>query len=128
MQGSQGETKVYIDTLPDSDMKSIQSVLDDAKFQEIKTAHPRGGIVNDMDTLDVSMPREHTLQNFSFVNAAERKPFDKALKPFFNSPKAIENRKVRVANSETGNHCKAPRVMYRTNLSSGTMPPDPDQH
>jgi len=51
MQGGQGETKIYLETLSDSDMKSIQSVLDDAKFQEIKTGPPRGGIVHNMDTL-----------------------------------------------------------------------------
>src|SRR5215469_5244425 len=128
MQGDQGETKIYLDTLSDSDMKSIQSVLDDAKFQEIKTGPPRGGIVNNMDTLDVSIPREHSLQSFSFMNAAQRKPFENALKPFLNSLKTIEKRKVPVAKSETPNNCEAPRVMYRTTFSSGAMPSEPDQH
>jgi len=81
--GNNPETKVYQDTLPEADMKSWQAVLDDNNFVAIKTAPPHGGIVKDMDTLYVVVPREHEAQNINFNNAADRKPFDKALKPFF---------------------------------------------
>jgi len=62
------------------------------------------------------------------MNAAQRKEFENALKPFLNSLKTIEKRKVPVAKSETSKNCEAPRVMYRTTFSSGTMPSEPDQH
>ncbi len=122
MGGGSPEIKVYLDTLPDADLKALQAVLEDAKFQEIKTAPPRGGIVNDMDTLYVSIPRNHSLQNLAFLNAAERKPFEKALKPFQNSLKNLEKRKVPVAKGEKSTNCEAPRVMYRSTGMSGSMP------
>ena len=108
------ETKVYLDTLPDSDFKGLQAVLDDGSFQSVTTPPAHGGIIQDMDTLYVTIPREHVMQNMSFANAAERKPFDKPLKPFVNSLKNLEKRKVPQARSETSNNCEAPRVMYRS--------------
>ena len=128
MQGGRPETKVYLDKLSDAEFKALQGVLDESKFQEIKTDTPHGGIVQDMDTLTVNVPREHTLQNFSFVNAAERKPFEKTLKPFFNTLKSIEKRKAPIAKTEASNNCDTPRVMYRTAFTSSSAPPDSDQH
>lgn len=125
--GSQPDTKIYLDTLPDPDLKALEAVLDDGKFQEIKTAPPHGGIVKDMDTLNVSVPREHAMQNITFVNAAERHPFEKSLKPFMNSLKNLEKRKIPVARSETSNNCEAPRVVYRTTLTPATAVPDKPQ-
>jgi hypothetical protein len=122
--GGQQQTKVYLDTLSDPDLKALEAVLDEQKFQEIKTAPPHGGIVKDMDTLNISIPREHTMQNIAFVNAAERKPFDKALKPFLNSLKNLEKRKVPVAKSEPSNNCEAPRVVYRTTYAPGAAGED----
>lgn len=119
MQGGDPETKVYLDTLPEGDMKALQSVLDDEKFQEIKTAPAHGGIVKDMDTLYVTIPRAHLMQNMTFNNAADRKPFEKVLKPFQNSLKNIEKRKVPVAKSEKANNCESPRVIYRSTFSPG---------
>ena len=119
MQGGDPETKVYLDTLPEADMKALQSVLDDEKFQEIKTAPTHGGIVKDMDTLYVIIPREHLMQNMTFINAADRKSFEKVLKPFQNSLKNIEKRKVPVAKSEKANNCESPRVIYRSTFSPG---------
>ena len=121
-QGGKPESKVYLDTLPDSDFKALQAVLDDGSFQAVTTPPPHGGIIQDMDTLYVSIPREHAVQNMSFANAAERKPFDKPLKPFLNSLKNVEKRKVPQAKSEPSNNCEAPRVMYRSVGAPGSMP------
>jgi len=123
MSGGDPETKVYLDALPEPDLKGLQAALDDGKLEEIKTAPPRGGIVKDMDTLYISIPREHRLQNLNFNNAADRKPFEKALKPFLSSLKNLEKRKVPVAKSEKSNNCDVPRVMYRSN---GVSMPNPD--
>ena len=125
-QGSQGgdpETKVYLDTLPDADLKSLQAVLDDAKFQEINTPERHGGIIKDMDTLYVTVPREHAMQNISFMNSADRRPYEKVLKPFQNALKNVEKRKVQAAKAEKSNNCDPPRVMYRL-TGSGSPPPD----
>ncbi|HUA14909.1 MAG TPA: hypothetical protein VMG31_06405 [Verrucomicrobiae bacterium] len=119
VDGSNPDTKVYVDTLPDADLKALQAVLDDSQLQEIRTAPPRGGIVKDMDTLTISIPREHTMQNIAFVNAVDRKPYEKALKPFQNSLKNLEKRKVPVAKAEQSNNCEAPRVIYRSTLAPG---------
>jgi hypothetical protein len=112
--GNDPDTKVYLDSLPDADLKALQSVLDDNQFAGIQTERPHGGIVKDMDTLYVTVPREHTMQNITFNNAAERKPFDKSLKPFQNALKNLEKRKVAVAKGEKGNNCEAPRLLYRS--------------
>jgi len=114
MFGGKPETKVYLDKLPDGDMRAWEAILAESNFQGIKVDLPHGGIVENMDTLYISIPREHGMQNLGFNNAAERKPYEKALKPFLNSLKAIEKRKVPVAKGETSNNCTAPQVMYRS--------------
>jgi hypothetical protein len=117
--GGDPDTKVYLDKLADADLKALEAVLDDQPFQDIKTDPPHGGIVKDMDTLNISVPREHLMQNIAFVNAAERKPFEKALKPFQNSLKNLEKRKIPVAKTEKSDNCEAPRVVYRTKITAG---------
>ena len=121
-QGGAPETKVFVDTLPPEDLKNLQAALDNDDLLRIKTAPPRGGIIQNMDMLSLSVPREHTLQNIQFETAAERKPYDKALKPFLNSLKAIQKRKVPAAKNEVPNDCEAPRVMYRSVLPAGSTP------
>ncbi|MBZ5706656.1 MAG: hypothetical protein LAN63_15000 [Acidobacteriia bacterium] len=106
--GGSPDERVYLDTLPEASMKQLQATLDDEKFQAVKTAEPKGGIVQDMDTLSVSVPREHLLQNISFMNARERKPFEKELKSFQEWLKALQKRKVPVAKNESANNCAAP--------------------
>lgn len=121
--GGAPDTKVYLDTLPDPDLKAILAAVDNENFQQIKTNPPRGGIVQDMDTLDIGVPRQHSMQNINFVNAAERKPFEKDLKPFLTSLKNLEKRKVPVAKGEKSTNCEPPRVMYRTMVQSGATQP-----
>jgi len=48
--------------------------LDSEDLQRIKTPPARGGIIQEMDMLSLSIPREHTLQNIDFQTAAQRKP------------------------------------------------------
>ncbi len=110
--------KIYVDMLPEASVKQLQAILDDEKFEQIETDKPRGGIVQDMDTLSVSIPREHRLQNMSFVNAAERKPYERQLKPLFTWIKDAQKRKVQVAKKEIANNCEVPMVMYRSTSSS----------
>lgn len=112
--GGEIETRVYLDTLPGTDLKALEALLDDPKFEEIKTAPPRSGIVKDVETLSVAIPREHELQNINFENAAERKPYEKTLKPFLNTLKSIEKRKTPADKSEKPNNCEAPHVLYQT--------------
>lgn len=125
VQGGAPETKVYLDTLPETDLKALQSILDDSAFQQIKTAPPRGGIINDMDTLDITIPREHSMQNISFMNVAERKPYEKTLKAFQSTIKNLQKRKVAAAKGEKSNNCETPRVLYR---SVGTPAQAPDSN
>jgi len=112
------DDKVYVDVLPEASVKQLQAILDDEKFEQIQTDKPRGGIVQEMDTLSVSIPREHRLQNMSFVNAAERKPYERQLKPLFTWMKDTQKRKVQVAKKEIANNCEVPMVMYRSTSSS----------
>jgi len=74
VQGGTPETKIVLDTLPAEDIKNLQAALDSEDLQRIKTPPARGGIIQEMDMLSLSMPREHTLQNIDFQNAAQRKP------------------------------------------------------
>jgi len=128
-QGGTPETRVFLDVLPPADLKNLQTALDNDDLQRIKTASPRGGIIQDMDMLSVSIPREHTLQNIDFQTAAQRKPFEKALKPFLGSLKALEKRKFPAAKNETPNNCETPRVMYRSVFPAGSNPnANSDQH
>ena len=123
--GGDPDTKIYLDSLPDADLKALQSVLEDRAFVDIKTAPAHGGIIKDMDTLAVTVPREHTMQNLNFNNAAERKPYEKGLKPFQNFLKNLLKRKVQASKGEKGNNCEPPRVLYR---SQGMTPmPDSEQ-
>jgi hypothetical protein len=119
-QGNQGggtDERVYLDSLPDASLKQLQAILDDSKFQQIRTEKPKGGIVQDMDTLMVTVPREHNLQSMAFLNAAERKPYEKSLKPFQNWMKDVQKRKGPAAKNEKGDNCSAPQVLYRSTSS-----------
>jgi hypothetical protein len=123
--GGDPEIKVYIDTLPEADLKALQAALDDGKFQEITTPPPKGGIVKDMDSLSVRVPRPPRLQDINFVDSHERKPFDKALKPFLASLKSIEKRKVPLARDEKPNDCASPMMFYRRTETPAANSPTP---
>lgn len=115
MTGSSSDinTKVFLDTLPEADLKALGAVLDDSKFIAIKTGElSPDKIGKDMDTLLVSVPREHAMQNIAFNNAAERTPFEKDLKPFLNFFKNLQKRKAPVAKGEKSNNCEPPAAMY----------------
>lgn len=124
-QGTMGsvDEKVYLDTLPEPSMKALQAVLDDKALQAIHTARPKGGIVQNMDTLTVTVPREHELQQMDFMNATDRKPYQKDLKPLQEWLKALQKRKVPVAKQERPSNCEAPMVMYRTTSPEQTESP-----
>jgi hypothetical protein len=129
-QGTQGgtpETKVFVDTLPADVLKNLETVLDNDDLQSIKTEPSRGGIIQNMDMLALSVPREHTVQNIQFETAMERRPFEKGLKPFLNSLKMIEKRKVAASKNEKSNNCEAPRVMYRTEFHPDSKPESDSQ-
>ena len=111
--GGSPDVRVYLDQLPDASMKQLQATLDDPAFQEI-SAESRGGIVQNMDILEATVPREHRVQNFTFPNADSRRQFEKTLKPFVNWLKDVQKRKVPVAKSEKPDNCAPPRVVYRT--------------
>jgi len=119
LNGNKPGDHVYIDNLPPDSLKQLQSALDDSKLAAIKTADPKGGIVQNMDTLMVSVPREHQLQNISFMNAAERRPYEKDLKPLMTWMKDVQKRKVQPAKNEATNNCAAPQVLYRNEMPTG---------
>jgi hypothetical protein len=112
--GGSPEVRVYLDQLPDANFKQLQAALDDSTFQQISTPESRGGIIQNMDILTASIPRDHTIQNFTFPNADSRRQYEKSLKPLVNWMRATEKLKVQVAKSEKPTNCVAPRVMYRT--------------
>jgi hypothetical protein len=115
MTGSSSDinTKVFLDTLPEADVKSLSAVLDDEKLVAIKTGElSLDKMGKDIDTLLVSVPREHAMQNIAFNNAEERKPFEKDLKPLQNFLKNLQKRKVPVAKAEKSNNCEPPAAMY----------------
>jgi hypothetical protein len=133
------ETKVFTGTLLPDDLKNLQAALDNDDLQRIKTAafsvelpnlpidyrlsYGRLGSIG--PTLSLSIPREHDIQNIEFGSPAQRKPYDKALKPFFNSLKALDKRKIPAAKNEIPHNCEAPR---RSTSRAGSSPePDP-QH
>ena len=115
MSGSSSDTdtKVFLDNLPEADVKALGAVLDDSKLIAIKTGElSQDKMGKDIDTMLVSVPREHAVQNIAFNNAAERKPFEKDLKPFLNFLKNLQKRKAAIAKTEKSNNCEPPAVMY----------------
>lgn len=126
--GDPADVRVYLDQLPDANMKQLQAVMDDPSFQEIR-AESHGGIIQNMDMLEATVPREHGFQNFSFPNAESRKQYEKTLKPLVNWLRDVQKRKVPVAKSEHSDHCTPPRVMYRTEMRPRSRDEsDDDQH
>ena len=122
--GGNPETRVFVDKLSPDELKSLEATLDNEDLQKIKTQPSHGGIIKDMDMLSLSVPREHTMQNIEFETVAQRKPYEKSLKPFLNSLKTIEKRKVPASKTETPNNCEVPRVMYKTTYKAGEQPQD----
>jgi hypothetical protein len=117
---------IYLDTLPDDSFKRLQAILDDPDFQKIDTPPSRGGVIQNMDTLIVSIPREHSLQNMYFMTANERRPYERDLKPLMNWMKEVEKRKVRAIKEKTSDNCAAPRVLFRSGSPDGPAK-DPSQ-
>jgi hypothetical protein len=116
MSGGTPYVDIYMDALPDDTFKRLQAILDDTDFQKIHTPPSRGGVIPNMDTLIVSIPREHSLQNMYFMTVNERKPYEKDLKPLMNWMKEVEKRKVRALKEKTSDNCAAPMVQFRTGL------------
>jgi hypothetical protein len=106
-------TRVWVDTLPEASVKQLEAILDEAKFQDIHTPQAHGGIFRYMDTLGVTVPREHYVQNVIFMNSVDRKPYDKDLKAFLSWMKEIEKRKMPEAKGEGLNDCAAPAVQFK---------------
>lgn len=119
------DERVFLDSLPDAGLKQLQSVLDDGKFRQIRTEKPKGGIVQEMDTLVVTIPPKHNLENMAFMNAAGRRRYEKDLRPLENRMKDLEKRKAPRVEGEKGDNCPAPPVMYRT-MSADPTPGGPD--
>ncbi len=118
--GGKPEVKVFLDSLSENSMKQLQNILNDSQFAAVKRQHDEAAaIVQDLEPLQVVIPREHGLQQFYFVNAEDRKPFEKTLKPFMNWMKDVQKRKVMVAKGEKPNRCATPMVQYRY---QGSMP------
>jgi|GEM_PF-6144564 len=101
------KTKVYLGTLPDSELRDLESVLNDEKFEQIKAARRQLDFRGTVNALLVTVPRGHSVQVLMFNNSFERKPFDKDLKAFSNALENIVKRKVAVAKTEKGNDCGA---------------------
>jgi hypothetical protein len=116
MSGGTPYVDIYVDALPDDSFKRLQEVLDDADFQKINTPPSRGGVIQNMDTLIVSIPREHGMQNMYFMTVNERRPYEKDLKPLISWMKEVEKRKVRALKEKTSDNCAAPMVQFRTGL------------
>jgi hypothetical protein len=122
------DMRVYLDQLPEADLKQLQAALDDHDFQGIHTPERHGGIIQDLDQLTVTVPRERAFQNIDFENAGQRKPYEKSLKPLLNWMKDVQKRKVKVAKEERSDNCQPPRVMYRGSISvHSDDKDDPDQ-
>jgi hypothetical protein len=116
---SDTDTKVYLDTLPEADLKALEAVLDDGKFVAIKTGElSQDKMGKDIDSLLVSVPREHEVQNVAFNNASERKPFEKDLKAFLGFLKNLQKHKAAAAKSEKSNNCEPPKVIYGSTASA----------
>jgi hypothetical protein len=116
MSGGTPYVDIYMDTLPDDSFKRLQAILDDADFQKINTPPSRGGVIPNMDTFIVSVPREHGLQHMYFMTVNERRPYEKDLKPLMNWMKEVEKRKVRALKEKTSDNCAAPMVQFRTGV------------
>jgi hypothetical protein len=111
------EVTVYVGTLSDEDMKELHATISNPKFAQIQTAAPadyRGQVSDhitkheDVNTLAITVPREHSVQKMTFMSASERKPFQPNLAPFVDWMKQLENRKLEPAKSEKPDNCKAP--------------------
>lgn len=112
--GGRPQTQVFMDTLPEASLKQLQTVLEDAQFRTIKKSHEESAaIVRDLETMQVAIPREHEIQSFFFVNAEDRRPYEKTLKPFMSWLKDVQKRKVKADKDEKPNRCAAPMVQYR---------------
>jgi hypothetical protein len=116
MSGGTPYVDIYVDKLPDDSFKRLQAILDGESFQKINTPLSRGGIIQNMDTLIVSIPREHSMQNMDFMTVSERKPYEKDLKPLMAWMKEVEKRKVPALKEKTSDNCAAPVVHFRTSL------------
>jgi hypothetical protein len=122
--GTGTDMHVYLDQLPDASLKQLQAALDDPEFKGIHTPEPHGGIVQDLDQLGVTIPREQAVQNIAFETANERKPYEKGLKPLLNWMKDVQKRKVQIAKDARSDNCQPPRVVYRGSFT--VRPSDKD--
>jgi hypothetical protein len=114
-----GTTWAYSDVLPEGSMKQLRAVLADSQFQAInvvnriplQTYDALGGSVTgyigSLDTLVVSIPREHSVQKFAFMNSEQRKPYEKQLKPFEQWFKDLQRKKSWTDKNAIRTNCMA---------------------
>ncbi|MFZ0284730.1 MAG: hypothetical protein WAL32_05825 [Terriglobales bacterium] len=127
MSGGTPYVDIYVDTLPDDTYKRLQAILDNADFQKISTPPSRGGVIQNMDTLIVSIPREHSMQNMYFMTANERRPYEKDLKPLMNWMKDVQKLKVHALKEKASDNCAAPMVQFKSSLPALELEQKPKQ-
>lgn len=108
------EMRVYLDQMPEAGLNELRAALEDPGFQGIHTPESHGGIIQDLDQLAVTVPRESAIQNISFDTVAQRRPYEKPLKPLMNWLRDLQKRKVPVSKDARSDNCRPPPVIYRS--------------
>jgi len=106
------DDQVYLDKLPEDKVKELLAILDDPKLAQMESPKGKGGIIDDIDSLFLHIPREHGLQEIGFWTTKERKAYQADLKPLQTWLKEVQKRKVPWARAEKTNNCDPPDVTY----------------
>jgi hypothetical protein len=107
------DMRIYLDQMPEASLKELRAALEDPDFRAIHTPEPHGGVIPDLDPVAVTVPREREFQNINFDTAAQRRPYEKSLRPLLNWMRDLQKRKVPVAKDARSDNCRPPQVMYR---------------
>lgn len=116
------EVKIYVSTLSEEELGSLEAILNTGKFPQISTNPKPYRVLRDIDFIQLTIPREHGVQRLVFRDSEEQEPYAKDLKPFREWLKQLEKKKQKPSKSEESNNCRTPVVKY--SMSPGDKLPD----
>ena len=98
-------TRIYLDSMPEPMVRRLHTIVDDKRFIDIRAPVNNDRIINSVDSISVTVPRQHGTQDFSFLDLDSRKPYDKALKPLLEWFREVQKKKLPPQKGAASNKC-----------------------
>lgn len=104
--GKDRERSVYEGELSQADWDSLDGILDNKDFSDLKVPQEAPPVVvEDAHTIAISVAREAQFQNMEFLNNKSRKPYDSQLKPLMKWWKSFRGTRMQKSSAQPDSRC-----------------------